>query len=459
MFSVARLQQQIMQDRRLQRVLHGSISGLVSKLATLLVSAITLPLLVHYLGALEYGIWVTISTSIAMLVVLDLGIANTLTNLIAEAHAEGDRQKAQRYFATAFWVTLLLVLLLTPVLLLAWRTVPWGSVFHVSDPELVRESAQCIAIAGGFFLLSLPLTLANRVLGGFQQVHLANYFSIANNVCGLFATVVTVSLHGSLVALMAAYGGGMLVGTLALNLWLCFWQRPWIRPMPNKMTAVVIRRLFGQSILFFVIQITGLVVFSSDNLVITHYLGADAVTPYSVAWKLSQYASLLQAVLMPSLWPAISEAYHRRDMVWVRRTYRGTRQRVLTAVGIASMVVGLFGRSIIRVWTAGAVVPGGALIWLMAIFAFVMACTNQQALLLAAVERLKLEATVAVLAAAANLCGSILLIQRIGVNGVILSTLASFLLFMILPQAWEVRRVLQGRFLKQGAGTVESAAS
>ena len=394
-----------------------------------------------------------------MLSVLDLGIANTLTNSIAEAYAENDREKAQQSFATAFWVTVAIVLLVAPVSFVLWRMLDWGALFHIDNPFLLQKTKLCIAVAGTFLFFSLPLTLANRVLGGFQEVYVANYFAMANSVLSLIAILATVGLHGSLVTLMVAYSGAMLAGTLGLNLWLFFWQRTWLKPVLRKISRGMIGKLFGQGALFFIINLTGLVVFNSDNLVITHYLGAEAVASYSTAWKLTQYAALLQAVLMPSLWPALAEAYHQHNMEWINSTYRSLRQKTQLAVGVSALVMGLLGQWVIRVWTGGAVVPGHLLLWLMAFFAFLMATTTNQALLLAAVGRLRLEAVVAVLAAASNLWLSIYLVQRIGVEGVILATILSFAVFMVGPQAWEVKRVLRGQYLRSITSVISPRAS
>ena len=447
MFWYQRFRHRMLDDSRLARVLHGSFSGLVGRGLAMLVNVVTLPLTLHYLGQVEYGIWVTVSTSVVMFSVLDLGIANTLTNFIAEAYSENDQAKAQQYFATAFWVVIGIVLLLAPAMFVVWRLVNWASVFQLSDPTLVREVAACVAIASAFFLLSLPLGLASRVVIGYQETHFANYFAIANSLFSFAAIVLTVLLRGSISTLMLTYSMSMLVGPLGLSLWLCFWRRPWIKPMPDKIAPQVIRKLFGQGFLFFILQLTGLVVFNSDNLVITHYLGSPAVTPYSVTWRLTQYAYLLQSLMIPSLWPAFTEAYHKGHLGWINETYRTLNRKVLSAVGFTALATGLGGRMLIRVWAGPMAVPSQKLLWLMATFAFVSAVTTNQALLLTATGRLRLEASVAALAAAANLLLSIYLVQRIGVNGVILSTLVSFLIFMLLPQAWEVRRVLEGRYL------------
>jgi O-antigen/teichoic acid export membrane protein len=454
-----RLRLRLSNDPRISRVLHGSLSSVLGRGLTLLINVVTLPLTLRYLGSFEYGIWVTVSTSVVMLSVLDLGIANTLNNFIGEAYAEDDREKAQRYFATAFWVTIGVVAALAPLGYIAWRLIDWGNVFHLTDPAMRQRAADCVAFAGGCFLLSLPLTLAGRVTAGYQQVHLANYFAMINSVFGLVAILATLLLHGSLVMLMALYSMAMLTGPVCLNVWLCFWQRPWIKPLPSKVTPQVVRRLFGQGILFFIMQITTLVVLNSDNLVITHYVGASAVTPYSIAWKLTQYATLFQGLLIPSLWPAFTEAYHKRQMDWINSTYRSIRRKTLIGTAIVGVLIGLFGPFLIRLWLGAAVVPGRELLWLMAFFSFVVSATNNQSLLLAATGRLTVETTVAVLAAIANLALSIHLVKIMGVEGVILGTILSFLLVMIVPQWWEVRRVLAGRYLPVALAKETAAAS
>jgi O-antigen/teichoic acid export membrane protein len=434
-------------DSRLAGVLRGSLSAVAGRGLAVLINAALMPLVLRYLGKLEFGVWITISTSVVMLSVLDLGLANTLTNFIASAHAADDRQQARRFYSTAFWVTLATATFVAPVCVLTWKAVDWAAVFHLTDPLQIQHAVRCIAIAVGFFLVSLPLTLINKVLAGYQQVHLANYFAMLNSLLSLVAVLLTILFHGTLVSLMVAYCAAMLLGTLALNLWVALWQRPWLRPRPAFVDFAAVRELFGQGILFFIIQCTGLVVFSSDNLVITHYLGPADVTPYSFAWRLTSYSAMVQAVMLPSLWPAFSEAYHKRDMEWLRSTYNSVTRKSLFTVALAAVLLGLFGQTIIRIWAGTSAIPAHNVIWTMAAFNVVMAATTNQAFLLNATGRLRLEATVAVLAAIFNIALSIYLVQRIGAEGVILATLVSFLMFMIVPQQLEVRNVLRGRYL------------
>lgn len=445
------LREKITRDPRLQRMVHGSFSGVLGRGLGLLVGLVSLPLTKHYLGKLEYGIWVTISSTVVMLTVLDLGIANTLTNLISSAYAENDKQKAQAYFATAFWLTAAVAATLAVLSGVVWYQVNWGALLQLTDPAIAARARAAFGISIVFFLLTLPLTLANRVLSGYQQVHLANYFAMGNSVLGLLAILVTIALHGNLVLLMLAYCSAMLLGLLGLNVWLLVLHKPWIRPAPSAVSKLVARSLLGQGSLFFVIQLTTLVVFNADNLIIAHSLGAAEVTPYSIAWKLAAYASLLQSLLVPSLWPAFTEAYHKRELGWLRKAYRHLVRNSLLAVGAVAVSIGLLGRTIIRVWVGADAVPSHTLLWTMAFWAVLVSVTTNQALLLTATSRLQVAAAAAVIAASINLVLSLTLVHRMGSEGVILATVVSFGVCMAGPQAWEVRRVLSGRFLPEPA--------
>jgi O-antigen/teichoic acid export membrane protein len=442
-------------DSRFARVLKGGASGVAGKIAAVVVNAVSLPITVRYLGPEQYGFWVTISTTIMMLAVLDLGIANTLTNCISRAYAEQSDEMAKRYYATAFWATSAIAILLGLIGAVIWPHIDWGKLFGLSDPALAREAGKCAAISFGYVLLTLPLGLANKVMGGYQRVPVANMFAMLNSVLGLVAIILVVRMRGSVVNLMAAFCAAMLTGTVLLNLWMGLRHEPRIRPTPGKVRFGAAREILSHGMLFFVLQITGLIVFNTDNFIIAHFLGAEQVTPYAVTWKFVGYVSVLQSLLVPSLWPAFSEAYLGRDIVWISKTYGRVMRATLVTVGVGSLLLGFAGRWIIGLWAGKAAVPGLALLWCMCFWAVLYSICTNQAALLAATQRLRLQAAMGTLAAILNLVLSVVLVKRYGPIGVLSATIISYLLFIVLPQTWEVRRILRGRYLKPQTEQVE----
>ena len=447
------LSRRIRSDSRLERIFRGSTTALLGRVLSIVINLISLPLTVRYLGKLEYGIWVTVSTSVTMLAVLDLGIASTLTNSISKAFAADDEAMARRYFATALWMTTGVVLALALIAAAVFPLIDWASVFHLAEGSpLATATRWSVGLCVGFFLLNLPLTLANRVLSGYQENHIANKFAMLNSVLGLIAIVLTVCVHGGLVALTLAYCAATLLGTLLMNAWLSFLHRPGIKPAPSAVDWRIGRELFGQGSLFFVLQLAGLAVFNTDNLIIAHFLGPQEVTPYSVAWRLCGYASMFQSLLNPTVWPAYSEAYFRGDLDWIRRQYSRIMRGSVLFVGAAAIVIGFTGRFVIRIWAGQAAVPGRLLLWCMCVWVVILSVTVNQAMLMAATERLRVQAVSSTIAAIANLVLSILWVQRIGALGVLLATLTTYTVFILAPQWWETARILRGQYMQEPAG-------
>jgi ADP-heptose:LPS heptosyltransferase/O-antigen/teichoic acid export membrane protein len=442
-------QAELKRDDRLARVFKGGLSGFAGKLITLLVNAISLPLTVRYLGPEQYGIWVTISTTIVMFAVMDLGVAFTLTNLIARAYADDDRAAAQRYYATAFWTSTVISTTVGAIAILLWPRIDWGTIFHVHDVVLIRDVSRYAAVALGFFLLSIPLNLVHRVLGGYQQTQITNYFNMFRNALSLVAILVVVRLHGSLFMLILIYSSSLIAGTLGLNLWMNLWDRRWIFPSPRYVRRDAIGNLLGSGSGFLLLQIAGLIVFNSDNIVITHYLGAAAVAPYSVTWRLAAYAVVLQNAVSPSLWPAYSEAYARGDLAWMRKTFWRMARVIGWTTFSGLFLFAIFGHMLIGWYVGPAATPTYALLWAICGWTMISACMDLEACLLAAIGRIHAQGILSLIAAAINILLSIYLVKRIGSIGAVAGTAISYILILIIPQTIIVWNALYPRVQQQ----------
>ena len=433
--------------RRSRGIASATLTAIFGKGTTLLVSAITVPITVRYLGSEGYGLWITISSAATMFLVLDIGIPSTLTNLISEAYSADDKERAATYFATALWMVLGISALLGLVGWILWPHVPWVSIFHVQNPALVDVTSRAIAAAFIVFLLALPTGLATKVLGGYQELHASNLFAAAGSVLSLVAVITAIYFHGSLPLLVAAFAGSSVVANGAGLLWICLFSKPWMRPWPRRVDPACIGRIFRTGTQFFAIQLAGLVIFSSDNLIISHYLSPAYVTPYAITWRLVAYATAAQSLILPALWPAYAEAYANRDLPWIRSTYNRVRWISVAALVAVCSTMLFAGRDIIRLWAGPAAVPSALLVQLMCVWIVICVfCTNQSCLM-GATFRVSKQAISSLLSAVVNLGLSILWIRTMGTAGVILATIVSYLIFIVAVQSWEVRRILRGDFL------------
>jgi O-antigen/teichoic acid export membrane protein len=433
----------VRQQQRTKKIFRAGLSAIFCKGAVLAASAISIPIVIRYLGSIQFGIWVTISTTVALLALLDLGIASAVTNLISEAYALNDKEVAQKYASTGFWTMVLLALGLGLLGAAIWPFIDWAGVFHLAGEANESLVSHAVAAAYVIFLIGLPATLAAKLLAGYQEVNTANLFSAAGAVANLSAVVLTTVLHGSLVMLIVASSGAMAVTNVGCLIWIWVHHKPWLAPSLRACHIGTIKQMVQGSGSFFVLQLTGLVVFNSDNFVIAHYLGPAQVTPYSVTWRLVGYSAALQTIMTPALWPAYAEAYIQKDLAWIRSTLRRVMQTTMGVAGACCLIFIIAGQSIIRVWAGAAAVPSRTLIVLMCGWILICTFMTNTATVLMATSETKLQAWLSVVAAAINLIVSIWLVQRIGAEGVISGTILSYVLVLIGPQTWKVIKVLR----------------
>src|SRR5215469_5081928 len=425
------------------RIVHGIFSALASKGVAVLVSFISVPLTVRYLGAERYGAWVTISTAMAWVVLADFGVSNSLTNAVSEGYATGSKERAQASVAAAFWALTGIALILAMIFFAISPHVPWDRVFNVQSAQAKAEVGPAVAVAFIIFILNFPFSIVSKVYGAYQEVAKGNAWAAGGNLLGLTALLAVIHYKRGLVSLVVAVSGSVLLVNMVTAVWLFGWSKPWLRPRPDRVTWSATRKLTSLGSMFFVIQIAALLLFQTDNLIIAHYLGAAAVTPYSVTWRLFTYTALFQILAGPSYWPAYAEAFSKRDLAWVRSRYQANFRISIGSTLMLALPLVLIGRWIIEKWAGSTAVPPSSPLAWMGVWSVIHSAMNSQSCLLASSGRVRMQMIYSALASGVNLILSIVLVQRLGLVGVIMGTLGAFLTCVVVPQSLEVERSMR----------------
>lgn len=435
---------------RYRQIVKAVCSQGAARVVTSSVSLLTLPLAVRYLGAERYGVWATVTTTAVWINLLDFGIANTLTNQISRAYALGDREGARRYFTNALVLTCFATGVIAVIFALLFRRINWVSLLNVSTNVSPSEVDRTIAFAAGLMLLALPCNLGSKLLGGYQELHLTAYASGTGALASLLGLATGIALHAGMPTLYLMSIGCTTFASLTLLL-ITIWRKPWLNPRWSSLDWRSAKELLDSGSSFFLIQVAAVVVFSSDNIIVSHYLGASEVTPYSAVWRVAGLAAVLQSLAFPALWPAYAEAYARRDYQWIRRTFSGTMKAILGLNVACALGLACFGRVFIRMWAGVAAVPDRRLILAMAFWIIVNGFMSVESCLLAALNRTRGQAILSICAAMVNVVLSIILVRHVGALGVIGGTILSYLVVLILPQSLIVHSVWKRELRGGGA--------
>ena len=113
------------------------LASIVLKVVNVGLNFIYIPLLLDYLGQDDYGVWLTISSTVTWFGFFDIGLGNGLRNKLAIALANNDYTLAKKYISTTYAVLSIIALVVIIIFSFISRYLNWNSIFntHSINPE------------------------------------------------------------------------------------------------------------------------------------------------------------------------------------------------------------------------------------------------------------------------------------------------------------------------------------
>jgi O-antigen/teichoic acid export membrane protein len=240
----------------------------------------------------------------------------------------------------------------------------------------------------------------------------------------------TLKTTPSIYYLELVYGISLIISNGALSLWFYSQRQDLIPSLSFEKKHV--RPLLSLGVQFFVIQLAGLVIFTTDKILITQLFGPQYVTQYDVVFKLFGIISLIHALITGPLWSSYTDAYHRGDFVWIKAILR--KQLILFGVIVISVIIMIpMVKLIVALWISEDFEVSMPLVISMAGFTLISTWCNIFAIFVNGIGQIKLQLFTAIIAMIINIPLAIYFTKYLGfdVNGIVLATCTSLSLFAI----------------------------
>ena len=98
-------------------------------------------------------------------------------------------------------------------------------------------------------------------------------------------------------------------------------------------------------------------IYGSDNLIITQFLGPEAVTQYAIPYQMFGLSLAVFNIVIAPLWPAYGEAIARGDIAWVQKALKRSLKTILLSTGVVSVSLVIFGNQLLNIWVGPKVSP------------------------------------------------------------------------------------------------------
>ena len=420
-----------------RRVAVGTATNIIGQavvIATLLALA---PIIVHAVGATDYGVWVLVGSVASFAFLLELGISSALVKYVAQHTAAGDVQEAAAMVAAATWLYGLLgTMILTGGLLVAFG-LPELVALHGAVARLIRPLAALTALD---VAISVVAVAPMAVLRGLQRFPIINAVNAAGAITGLLLTVIAL-LAGAGIVGVAAVGAFNSALTYAASMILGWRIAPGYLNRAPRRDRVRVRRLFRFSRSIAAIQVAGQLQNRVDAVIIAAALPIRLVTPYNFAQRLAVGTSIAGDQFGGVLLPLATEMGSRGDPYVLRRLFlTAVRLTLAIALGVG-LPLAILGGQILGIWVGQQYAGYGAVVMLLATAAIIDLPARPAGFVLQSIERHEPVAWMAIGGGLANVGISIALVGSYGINGVaagtLIATTAEIALF-VLPYAARV---------------------
>jgi O-antigen/teichoic acid export membrane protein len=229
--------------------------------------------------------------------------------------------------------------------------------------------------------------------------------------------------NNSLIYIGAVISGSSVIILCFANIWFFKNDFHEIAPSLRFFDLSKLKSLASQGLQFFLIQISALVLFSTDNLIITKLFSPEDVVPYSIAFKIFSIAMIGFGILLTPYWAVYNEAYAKNNIAWIKQTNKKIISLwLITVSGILLMLV--FSDYVYKYWIGNTIEIPFMQSLLMAIFVSVHTFNSIFVTFIFAAGKIRVQIYLALIAALANIPLSIFFAKYLdmGPPGVIFST-------------------------------------
>lgn len=341
-------------DKRTIKAKKNIIASIALKGIDSLVYLLLVPVTLGYLNSYEYGIWLTLNSILMWINSFDIGLGNGMRNRLAEAVAKNDLSLGRIYVSTTFFMLIFLMGGLIVIGTFAEPFVNWYDILSTT-PGQVPHLKEIVYVSFLIFCLNFIFKFIGNVYLAMQLPAVNNAINVSGHVLSLLIIfILTRTTAGSLFWVAVTYSASPLIVYLVAYPVTFFKVFPAFRPSVRLFRREYLKDLLNIGVQFFLLQLSGILLFAFANLLISHMFGPENVTPYNIAYRYFSLVPMAMNIILAPMWSATTDAYTKGDMDWIKRTMKNIRKILFCAYIIlfAMIVVSPF---IYKIWVGAKV--------------------------------------------------------------------------------------------------------
>lgn len=384
------------------------------------VNLMLVPITLNYLGLDEFGIWVTLTTIIGWFSVFDIGLGHGLRNKYAESKAKNNVDDMKKYVSTAIFTMVAISLFIFLFFLLVSIFIDWSIVLNA--PSSFAHVLEVLAISiAAMFCIRLVVSIINSLFTADQEPSVPALIAFIGQVLSLITVyLITLYTKPSILYIGLALTASQLFPLIFAFIYSFSTRYHIIYPSLKFFSKLHVRSIFSLGIRFFLIQITTLILFQSNNIVIAHVCGLKEVSEFNVAYKYLSMLSIFFAAFLSPLWSASTDAYVKGETDWIINSIKKL-ERIWGLVIFGGILMVVLSPLVYNFWLKNAILPNFTLLTLLLGYFLFFARSNMFRSFMNGIGKIKLQFYVTVVEAIIHIPITIILGKYWGIIGIVMS--------------------------------------
>lgn len=415
-----KLATKLKEETRSNTVYKNIILTVLTKGGSIIIGLILVPMTIDYINSEQYGIWLTISSIITWVGFFDIGLGNGLRNKLTAAISNNEILEAKRYISTTY-ATLFII---STILLLSFNLfnpyINWGRFLNLTDYD--DEIRYVLLIAFCSFCIQFIVQIINVVLNStHQSAKVGLIYALGQLSILIILFIVRQSFPGSLRIMVWILAITPIAVSLLFTIYYFKTSLKHIAPSLSNIDFSYTKKIFNVGGHFFIIQIGALILFQTNNIIITRIQGATGVTEFNIVYKLFSILIMMFNIIMAPYWSAFTEAHIKGDYKWMNQTMTKLKKLWIYSISIFIPIAILASDKLYKIWIGQDLNIPLSLTISMGLYTICYTAMLFNCTFLNGVGKLKIQLILYILVSIINIPLSIFFCNILGVTGIAIS--------------------------------------
>jgi len=391
-----------------------------------IISLLLVPVVLKYLDSHYYGLWLTISSVLSWIVFFDIGLSGGLRVNLAEFFAKSKLELAKIYVSTTYFLVTVIIGIVLFIFVITNFFLNYQKIFNtdrVSNDELKIFIFMVVIFTAMKFILQI----LGVILIADQKPAIKELIDTISRILILVLILVLIQTKIKSLLMVGVIYTLVPVIVYLFSSFYFYNKKKGIyynyRPALDSIKKKYFKSLTTLSSKFFIIKISFIILFTTDNIIITQLFGLQEVTTYNIALKYFSIILFFSSMIYLPFTSAYAHAYHKGDFKWIRKITNKIifLSGILACVIISMILVSDF---VYAKWLGNQIEIPRLLTIFTAISVLIQVIGTPFNAFLNGIGKIKVQLRISIFIAILNIPLSVILAKYLefGVSGVILAT-------------------------------------